>query len=509
MKLNRTKNSLNNILLGSMNRITWVLIPFVLRTMVIYYLGEEYLGINSLFISILSVLNLTELGLGNAIIASMYEPIAKDDTNTICALMGLYRKLYRIIGTIVLILGLCLIPFLSLLVGEKAPTELNIYLLYLIYLSLTVIPYFLFGYKQILLSVHQRQDIVFKISMITKIFICILQSLVIVFLKNMYLYVMLNVAHVIIINCMCANRVSKKYPYYNCKGAISKELKNQIYKKTSGLFIQKIGQVLSIQLDIVIISIFLDIVFVARFSNYSFIVTSIGSLMLNFFSSMTAGIGNCMALETKEKVYKLFLKVFFVGSWLVSWCAICLFVLLQPFVNLWLGPEMMLDDTTAWLFVIYFYISYKKHAVITFKDAAGLWWEDKWKPLVAGLVNLVLNIILIHAIGLNGVIISTIASYVFVEIPWETYTLFKYYFVANVYPYYKQYFYYFIIVLLVGYVTACICSYIPLEGVLSFIIKCCICVVVPNAMFAVIYYKKREFCEVIQIAKNTLEKRMR
>ena len=129
MRFARTKNTLRNIAFGSVNRIINIVLPFISRTVILYVMGTQYLGLSSLFSSILSFLSLTELGVGAAMVYSMYKPIAENDYTTIRALLNLYRKLYRIIGTVILIIGLLLIPFLKILVPEELPPEINLYLL--------------------------------------------------------------------------------------------------------------------------------------------------------------------------------------------------------------------------------------------------------------------------------------------------------------------------------------------------------------------------------------------
>ena len=96
MRIERSKNAARNIVFGVTMKLYQILIPFIMRTIIIYFLGMEYAGLNSLFSSVLQILNLAELGVGSAMIFSMYEPIAKDDKIQICALMRLYRIYYRI-----------------------------------------------------------------------------------------------------------------------------------------------------------------------------------------------------------------------------------------------------------------------------------------------------------------------------------------------------------------------------------------------------------------------------
>ena len=167
--MQRTKNAVRNLVFGFINKMIIMLFPFVIRTIIIRELGAGYLGLGSLFTSILQVLNLAELGFSSAVVFCMYKPIAEKDSETICALLNLYKQIYRIIGIVILVIGLALTPFLPYLIKGTVPNGINIYILYYIYLFNTAITYFLFAYKSTLLVAHQRNDVVSNISSLTNI----------------------------------------------------------------------------------------------------------------------------------------------------------------------------------------------------------------------------------------------------------------------------------------------------------------------------------------------------
>ena len=193
MKINRTENAVRNILFGGILRVYQIVIPFVMRTVMIYCMGVQYLGLNSLFTSILQVLNLAELGVGSAMVYSMYKPIAEDDTDTICALMGLYRTYYQCIGLIIAVIGVGLTPFIPKLIKSDLPVGINIYALYLLNLSATVLSYWLFAYKNSLLQAHQRIDVTSKVTLITNTFQYVVQIFVLAVLKNYYIFVVVMI----------------------------------------------------------------------------------------------------------------------------------------------------------------------------------------------------------------------------------------------------------------------------------------------------------------------------
>ena len=212
MKINRTENAVRNILFGGILRVYQIVIPFVMRTVMIYCMGVQYLGLNSLFTSILQVLNLAELGVGSAMVYSMYKPIAEDDTDTICALMGLYRTYYQCIGLIIAVIGVGLTPFIPKLIKSDLPVGINIYALYLLNLSATVLSYWLFAYKNSLLQAHQRIDVTSKVTLITNTFQYVVQIFVLAVLKNYYIFVVVMLLTQAMTNIITSIVVTKMYP---------------------------------------------------------------------------------------------------------------------------------------------------------------------------------------------------------------------------------------------------------------------------------------------------------
>lgn len=426
MRIERTKNAKRNIVYGSLLKIYQILIPFVMRTAMIYIMGAEYLGLNSLFVSILSVLNLAELGVGSAMVYSMYKPIAEDDTDKICALMKLYRRYYRLIGAVILLAGLLLIPFLPQLIKiDTVPDDINITILYLMNLAATVLTYWLFSYKNCLLSAHQRIDISSKITLISSSLTYALQFAVLFFLHDYYLYTLIVVLIGAVNNCITAFIVDRMYPEYRPKGQLDKEEIKIINQKVKDLFTAKLGGTIVGSSDTLVISAFLGLTLLAMYQNYFFIMSSVLGFVQIIFQACTAGIGNSLAIESAEKNYFDFRKLSFLTVWIATICISCFTCLYQPFITLWVGEKFLLSIEMVFLMCAYFYLQVINQLSCLYKDAAGMWHEDRFRPLVGGLTNLVLNLLLVQFIGIYGVILSTILSYAFVVIPWLIHNLFK------------------------------------------------------------------------------------
>lgn len=231
MRIERTKNTIRNIAFGSLSRVINIVLPFISRTAILYMMGTQYLGLSSLFSSILSFLSLTELGVGAAMIYSMYKPIAENDDETICALLNLYKKLYRLIGAVILLLGIALMPFLKLLVPEELPPDIDLYVLYFIYLLNSVLSYWVFAYKNALLQAYQRSDINSKIASIITIVSYTVMLTTLFVTRNYYAYVIWLPIFTILTNVIRLIAVDRCFPELRPKGEVSVELKRSILKK--------------------------------------------------------------------------------------------------------------------------------------------------------------------------------------------------------------------------------------------------------------------------------------
>ena len=356
MKFERTKNATKNIIFGVILKIYQIMVPFLMRTAMIYFMGVEYLGLNSLFTSILQVLNLAELGIGSAMVFSMYKPIAEDNKEKICALMNLYKIYYRVIGAIILIAGVVICPFIPKMIKGNIPENINVYILYIINLLATVFSYWLFAYKNSLLQAHQRSDIVSKVTLIINTIQYICQFITLYFYRNYYMYVIILLVSQIAVNISTAIIANKMYPKYKANGMLEKAEIKKINQRVKDLFTSKVGNVIVNSADTIVISSFLGLTVLAVYQNYYYILTALIGIVQVIFSSCTAGIGNSIITETSEKNYKDFKKFTFLIIWISGICTCELLCLYQQFMTLWVGRDLMLNFVAVILFFVYYFV---------------------------------------------------------------------------------------------------------------------------------------------------------
>ena len=506
MKIERTKNATRNIIYGVIVKVYQLLVPFLVRTAMIYGLGVEYLGLGSLFTSVLTVLNLTELGVGSAMVFSMYKPIAEDDTLKICALMRLYRKYYRIIGSIILVVGIAITPIIPKLVKGDVPNGISLIVLYWLNLGATVLTYFLFAYKNSLLSAHQRLDVCDKITLVISTLQYALQ-IGAIFLKNYYLYVIAALFTTALNNIITAVMVNKMYPDYKPGGRLEKREIKIINHRIRDLFTSKIGSVVVDSADSIVISAFLGLTALAMYNNYYYIMSAIFGFIGIIFYACMAGIGNSIIVESNEKNYNDLKKFLLIISWIAGVCTCCLLCLFQPFMKIWVGEKYMLSMPMVICMCCYFFLHEINRLINTYKDAAGMWHEDRWRPLVVSITNLGLNLIMVQYIGLFGILLSTVISMLFVGMPWLLYNLFTVIFHRNAFEFILRTLWYVVVTVISCVIFYWLCSYITIDGVIGFIVKGIVVFVGANFVFLVSTFKLQEFTQTKEMALKIVKRK--
>lgn len=499
MKSQRTRNAARNVAVDGMLKLANMLLPFFMRSIVLYYLGKEYLGLGGLFTSTISILNLAEMGVGAAMVFSMYRPIAENDTQTICALMGMYRKYYRIIGLFVAAVGMALTPFLPHLIKGHVPSDINLYILYYMNLAATVLTYWLFAYKNSLLQAHQRIDVGSRITLGVNILQFIVQLLSLMVFRNYYLFLGVKILCQITNNILIALRVGKMYPKYAPRGSLPMEKVKDINRRIRDFFTSRFSAVIFNSADTLVISAYMGLEVLAVYQNYFFIITSLRTMIEVVVGACIAGIGNSLVTEGQEKNYRDLRRMTMLFGWLMCVTSAMLLCLYQPFMRLWMGEKNMLGMQYVICFVIYYYCMGINKLVNMFKDAAGIWHRDRFRPLCAAIVNLTLNLLTVDRIGLYGVLLSSVVSIVLIQIPWLMHNLFHEIFpVHHMKEYIRSLFMIVLIAIFSCTAAFWICRRLALTGIPALFANGAVSFVLPNAVFLLIYGRNPMFIQTIK-----------
>ena len=492
----RMKNGARNLGAATVNRVILMVLPFIARTVLVRILGSEYLGLSGLFTSILNVLNLSELGFGSALVYSMYKPIAENDTKKVCALLNLYRIIYKWIGIVITVAGCACAPFLSLLIKNGTPPDINIYVLYFIYLANVVVSYEFYAYKVALFTAYQRSDIKSNISTIFNIIIYVVQVGALILFKNYYIYIIWLPILTVIENVYTAKLSLKYYPEIKCYGEVAYEDKIAIKDHVKGLALQKICSASRNSFDSIIVSMFLGLNAIAMYNNYYFIMNSIHMFLYQIPNAVRASVGNSIAIETQKKNFDDFNKMNLIYVCITGICATCLVCLYQPFMKLWMGKDMTFPTVTMMLFCIYFVELCFSDIISLYKDGAGLWWKGRYRTVIEAIMNLILNFLLGWLYGVNGIILATIISMAIMTLGYGGYINFKYYFTDESFLKYvfvtlAQFF----VICFAAALAYVICNVIRVNILLDLVIRLFVAVCVPLGVYWLIYRKTKYYSE--------------
>ncbi len=515
MEESRTKKTLRNTAFSLIYKLSDVVLAFVLRTIFIHTLGMSYLGLSGLFTNIMTVLSLMELGVGSAIVFSLYKPLAEGNDGKVAALMGLYKKTYNTIGIFVCVAGLALTPFLKYIINLPQAVE-HIYLIYWLSVANTAVSYFL-AYRRSLLMADQRNDINIKNQIVFRFTRFIILAIILVVTHNFILYLLLDVLNTLASNIHITYVIKKRYKNVDDAQVdpLTKQEKHNIVKyMTSGIF-SKIGQTVVVSMDSIIISAFIGTIVVGVYSNYHIVTSGLDTMIYLLFSNITASVGNFAVKKGGSDSEALFKRINLANYSLAFVVTVCMYALISPFVQMWAGESYLLSEATVAIVVLNFYISINQYSVANFMGAVGeLYYINRFRSLVEGIVKLIVSIALVKLIEnpdlkIVGVFLGTTVCFLFGRVWMDAKTLYKYWFKVPFIQYVKTYIVRFVLCLAVcvgsRYMTS---KFFDVAGlnIVTWLGAAIVCVAISAIVLFVIYGRTDDFKYYLNLCKKLIRK---
>lgn len=502
--MSRTSKSIRNIAAALISQVLMMGVGFFARKAFLLVLDAEYLGLSGLFSSVLTMLSLAELGIGPAMIFSLYKPLAENDISVCRALMGLYRKAYLIIGAVILAAGLAVSPFVTNFLKD-VPEQINyIHLIFILFVIDTAISYF-FSYKRSLIIATQSYyqiDLVHTVMYVLK---NVLQIIILFCTSNYILFLAIQILSTVCENVWLSKWADKKYGWLKDKSKcepLSREIYLPIIRNVKAMIFHRIGGVVFDAIDNVLISRFFGVLFLGLYSNYLLVIDAVKKCINAVFSAVSASVGDFGAVEGAESSYKLYKRISFYNFWISAFCATSVYVLLPPFIGLFFGEEYIIDQRIFFFIAINFYIECMRRTILTFKESFGLPWYDRYKPLVGALVNLITSIAFSLKFGVIGVFIGTTITQLGVNVWVEAKVVFNHAFSKSVFLFLRQYVLWGVLCLIITAFTQVVCNAVfRFSNIANFIFGCIICVFLPNTILLLIFFRSDE----MKFVKSTIE----
>ena len=471
-------------------------ISFFSRKIFLEKLGADFVGLTSTMQNLLGFLNLAELGIGTAMIFSLYEPAAKDDKRKLAQLMNLYKILYRVVAVIVLLVGLALMPFLGFFIKDSGGIE-NLKLIYLMYVANSVCSYLL-SYKNSIFLAYQKAYVKNLWAVLCDAIKTVLQIVIIVLTRNFILYLLVQFVLQFIPNIIVSCKADKEYPYLKESNELpDQEEFGHIMRNVGAMSLHKLATVIVRNTDSLLMSSFVGLLSVGYYSNYRLVLSGISNLVQKFSNAFAGSLGNLGAMEDEKRVYSIYRELDLIYFFIYSYWTAGLIALFNAFITLCFGPQYCFSIVTVCIIVLEFYISGQRQVNLMFREAKGLFWYDRYKAIVEAAINLTVSLALVQRFGVAGILGGTVISSVCTCVWVEPYILMRYGIRENWQEKLKDYFVKYIqrLGIVVG-LTAVTCGWVhffPAESVFYFLLDGVVYTAFYGGVMYALFHKSMEF----------------
>ncbi len=499
----RIQNSVRGSILGMILAAETTLFPFMIRTVMMRHMGAGYLGLHGLLQSAGGVLNMAELGISSVMVYFLYEPVAVGDQKRVNACLMEIRRLYRRAACFILAGGVLAMPFLEGLASGEIPEGENIYMLFFIYVLAVSAQYLFWPEMASLLLAFQRMDIQCMITGAVQLAAYCLQLAAVCIWHHYLAYIGIILLQAIIAGTVQKLVTGRLFAGYGPQGRLGHRERMEIRKKIFAMAGHQMDEKLLGSVDSMYISAMLGLHAVAVYGNYFYVAAAVALLLNPVYNAVLSAIGNAIVTESEKANKVRFDCLFFLGNILSGWSCACMLCMYQTFMKLWMPGQMLPMEMVIWM-CVYSYIMQMRKSVQVFKNAGGMWSSDRMKPYVSMAADLILNLVLINSLGLRGAVLSTILCAGVIELPWETYVLYRDYFKMPVSGYVKRFLAYtFWNAVLCAVCFLVLKDIMPGDGVQALAIELSVCTAVSLCFYLIRYHKSREmkiWIDNVQIA---------
>lgn len=500
----RTKNVLHSTVAGIMVKCITMILNFILKTIFIKMLGIQYTGVAGLFTDILTILSFAELGIGTAITYALYKPVAEQDERQIAKLMSFYKSAYRMVATVVLIGGMLLFPFLDVLVKDVPDIREDIRIIYLLYLFNTTCSYLLI-YKSSILIAKQKKYVISRIEGTMTVTRMLTECVMLLIFRQFLLYLVMDIFFTILQNYLIGKKASGEYSENQLYKSerLSKSEKKIIFADIGALAMYQISGAVLTGTDSIVISALLGTSLVGYLSYYKMIMNQITAFMQQFFTAANASVGNMAVQENGERQHELFCGLNFAVFWMTSVCSICLYILLNPFVEIWLGKDYVLGKEIVLVLVLDFYVTNMIRTVALFRTSNGLFIQGKYRPVIMAVLNVVLSVVLAYSWGLFGVLAATVFSRVLTQVWYDPWLTYREVFHVHTSQYFCKYVGFFLTTVLSALIVEVLIKHLMIQnGWIDLLVKMFICLIVSNGLIILIWHQTKDYQECMERIKN-------
>jgi len=488
----RSENSVKNSLYAIIGQTVSLVFGFVTRIAFVRMLGEAYLGVNGVLYSVISLLSLTELGMGTAFTYALYSPIETKDEEKIGRIMNLYAIAYRIVAATVTLVGAMVIPFLPYITADVPQVE-HLTIIYLLFIANAALSY-LFSYKRALITASQQD---YKNSLNLSAFSILqnaVQLIVLVLWRNYILYLVMQLLCTLVSNLTISNLAGRMFPYLKkVKGIPGKSDRKTILENVRSMFMTRFGSVAVTGTDNLLIAT-VDVILVGLYSNYLLILQTIQTILQKVIEAVTASVGSLMAEQGSDaRRGEIYENILFASAWMYGFSAIAMDTLMSRFIAISFGEGLEIPQLAVHLMCANFLIAGLRQPNVMFINAAGLFKPVRLRGFAEAALNLAASALFLSlGMGLVGVLLGTTVSHLFIGVGWEVWCVSKFCIPDAVKKYNIGCLKFGLAIAGSWLLNGTICSLLP-HGFAGFAASALITLISPNLVFFLIFFKSSEF----------------
>lgn len=509
----RTGKAMKNALFGILSYGILILSNFVTRRVFILQLGDGLVGIESLFKSVVSMLSLAELGIGTGLVYLLYQPLAERDAAAIRRVLNFYRRAYLLISAVILAAGAAMSFFVWFFVEESYdPRFLG--LTFFLYVLDTLAAY-LFAHQRALIIADQKNYVNNLNEMLMNLLAMVLQVTLLLVIRSFVVYILVRIFCRLVAALLIHRNFRRLYPEIaasRSRESISREQRQGVMLNIRSMLFHKVGGLGVTASGSLIISKLLGSVVNGLYANYTLITTTVNALILQVFSGITASFGDYIHSENRAHACEKFDLLHYINFLIASFCTTSLFVLLEPFIALFFGPERVLPHLTTVLLTAHFFVYSMRRVVLMVRDSAGLYAPDRYMPLVEIALNVALSLVLVlyTPLGVNGVLIGNLVSMLLIPFWIQPRIVYRAVFGRSSAAYFGRYALYALCTvvgcLLTGFLAGRL-SGLHMPALLALFLRACLCLTVPNLLNLLLFCRTKEFAGVKQLFLHIWKRR--
>ncbi len=407
------KNLVASLLLEAVLALSGLIIP---RFFTALY-GSSVNGLVSSVNQFISYMCLVEAGVGAAGTVALYGPLAQKNYLQISEIVSAARAFYMRSGWIFIGLVAALVGFYPLIVQNEI-ADAGFVRMMIVILSLSgIVDYFILGKYRVLLMADQKGYVIYTIQIIGTILMTVV-SIVLIELKCSALlvkgvasaiYVLRSVAVVLY--------VKKRYPEVNFR---AKPNMSAFKQRWSALLHQIVTMVVN-NTAIILMTVMLPrnnaLAEVSVYTVYNLVGYAIANLLNSISNGVRSSFGQVMANNETEVLRKSYCSYEYIFFIIVFFCYICMGVLLYPFIGLYSADftdgVVYLRWPLVALFTAVGFIQSIRVPALTVLLAAGHYRETQGRAIAEATINVVVSLLLIRPLGIVGVLIGSLVSYLY------------------------------------------------------------------------------------------------